>query len=212
LARLEGQAADDDSTAGMVISQGLGLFPAALADQHFLARGRFGRLLVALLDLGRFDLAFGIDENTALVVDGPMVRAVGASAVTVFDTKGAKRDGRSARDITMHLLGDGDAFDLRTRKQQWEPAKRAVATAVVNDTVQSSTATNIFAPWQFLRTLDALSRSPLRTLSWTVPGGVVTLRKTGAFAARVGDGVGVQGAAPKLGLTGLRVDVERPRP
>src|SRR4051812_32089450 len=45
----------NEATSGVTITTGLGFFPAALADQHFLARGRFGRLLVALLDLDQFD-------------------------------------------------------------------------------------------------------------------------------------------------------------
>lgn len=209
LKQLEGAAADDDSTAGMVLSAGLGLFPAALADQHFLARGRFGRLLVAMLDLGRFDLAFGIDENTALVVDGEVVRTVGASATTVFDGRGAKRTGRSAQAVTMHLLGDGDAFDLRTRRPTFATAKRPT-TVVLADTVAAITPPNIFAPWAFLRALDALSQSPARTVAWPVTGGTITLRKTEAFAAVRGEGTGVQGAAPRLGMTGLTLDIARP--
>lgn len=215
LARLEGAAADDDSTAGMVLSRGLGLFPAALADQHFLARGRFGRLLVALLDLGPFDLAFGIDENTSLVVDGDVVRTVGASATTVFDARGATRTGASARSITMHLLGDGDRFDLRTRRPTFASTKRPT-TVVVADSAPAMTPVitppNIFAPWAFLRALDALSQSPARVATWPVTGGTITLRKTNGFAAVRGEGAGVQGAAAGLGMTGLVVDVERPRP
>jgi len=52
---------------------------------------------VALVDLDQYDdLAFGVDENTALVVDGNSARAVGASGVLVFDERGATRNGRSA--------------------------------------------------------------------------------------------------------------------
>ena len=208
LTQREGAAADEDSTAGMVLSAGLGLFPAALADQHFLARGRFGRLLVAMLDLGRFDLAFGIDENTALVVDGDIVRTVGASATTVFDARRAPRTGRSAQAITMHLLGDGDAFDLRSRRPTFATTKRPT-TLVLADTVAAITPPNIFAPWAFLRALDALSQSPARTVAWPVSGGTITLRKTDAFVAVRGEGTGVQGTAAGLGMTGLALDIAR---
>ncbi|WP_373070795.1 cyanophycinase, partial [Gemmatimonas sp.] len=206
LVRREGAAADDDSTAGMVMSHGLGFFPAALADQHFLARGRFGRLLVALLDVPGFDLAFGIDENTALVVDGLQVRAVGASAVAVFDARDAVRAGRSARGVTMHLMGSGDAFDLKSRRYTASAEKTALdagGPAVVSPA-------NIFAPWEFLRTLDAFGRSTDRELSWPVSGGAITLRKADAFRATRLDGTGVQNVVAGLGMTGLRMDVERP--
>jgi len=79
----------NEAASGVTITTGLGFFPSALADQHFLARGRFGRLLVALLDLDQFDLAFGIDENTALVVDGCTVWNPGLSDVVVMDERPA---------------------------------------------------------------------------------------------------------------------------
>lgn len=206
LQRLDGPAADDDSTAGMTVSYGLGFFPAALADQHFLARGRFGRLLVALLDVPGFDLAFGIDENTALVVDGPQVRALGASAVTVFDARGAARTGRSARGLTMHVMSRGDAFDLRTRRYTASAEK----TALEGGGPAVALAANIFAPWEFLKTLDAFGRSSDRALSWPVSGGAIALRKAEDFRATRLNGTGVQGAVAGLGMTGLRIDVERP--
>jgi cyanophycinase len=209
--RLDGAAAEaEDSTGGMSVSHGLGLFPDALADQHFLARGRFGRLLVALIDLGTFDLAFGIDENTSLVVDGPRVRTVGASAVAIFDMKGATRRDRSASNITMHLMGDGDAFDLATRTLTLAPEKSPLGAARLDSLATAAPASNIFAPWVFLNTLDAFGRSLRRELTWTVPGGAITLRKTGAFRAVSADGAGVQSAAARLGVTGLQMDVRRP--
>lgn len=205
LARLEGAAADDDSTAGMVVSRGLGFFPAALADQHFLARGRFGRLLVAMMELPAFDLAFGIDENTALVVDGPTVFTAGASGVTVFDARGARRTGRGIEDVTMHLMGAGDRFDLRARQYRAADDKQPVTTGPL----EVPADTNIFAPWSFLRSVDALGRSTQTALSWTVPGGAIALRKTPTFRATARSGPGVRGAAAGLGMTGLRVDVQR---
>lgn len=205
LVRLEGPAADADSTAGMVLSRGLGFFPAALADQHFLARGRFGRLLVALLDAPGFDLAFGIDENTALVVDGPTVRAIGASGVIVFDARGAGRQGRGVRDLQLHLLGSEDTFDLTSRRLTAAAGKAPMATTGT----PHRPVDNIFAPWAFLESLDAFARSEATVLPWIVPGGTITVRKSAAFRAVANSGTGPRGTAAGLGLTGLRVDVTR---
>ena len=47
-------------------------------------------------------------------------------------------------------------------------------------------------------------------MAWPVTGGTITLRKTDAFAAVRGNGTGVQGAAPQLGITGLALDIVRP--
>lgn len=205
LVRREDMADDEESTPGMVVSRGLGFFPAALADQHFLARGRFGRLLVAMMELSTFDLAFGIDENTALVVDGDTLHTTGASGVTVFDAREARRTERAYEGITMHLMGAGDRFVLSSRRYEAAGDKQLVA----NTGAAVPADTNIFAPWAFLRSLDAFGRSTTNTVSWTAPGGTIAVRKTPTFRATARSGTGVRGAAAGLGLTGLRVDVVR---
>ncbi|MFY8139130.1 MAG: cyanophycinase, partial [Caulobacter sp.] len=68
------------------MGDGLGFFAFGLVDQHFDRRQRLGRLARALGALAPSErLGFGIDENTALVVDpdGRTARVVGAGAVTV---------------------------------------------------------------------------------------------------------------------------------
>jgi cyanophycinase len=51
------------------LGSGLGFFSWGLVDQHFLHRGRIGRLLAASRELGQ-EMAFGVDENSALIVCG----------------------------------------------------------------------------------------------------------------------------------------------
>ena len=217
-----GAAADvDDATAGLTMTQGLGLFPAALADQHFLSRGRFGRLLVALVDLDQYDLAFGVDENTALVVDGNSVRAVGASGVTVFDERGATRSatrsGRSEAGIVMHLMGAGDRFDLTTRTLT-QMANKSPLPQATGDSAIVLAPKNAFAAWEFLHVLDRLGRSPQTELSMPVTGGEIIVRKstgfravsTAASAAGSSAGAGVQKTPAGLGMTGLTVELRRP--
>src|SRR5690606_20075971 len=53
---------------GVGLGKGLGFFPGAQFDQHHLVRGRLGRLVVATEGSG-FNRGYGIDENTALVID-----------------------------------------------------------------------------------------------------------------------------------------------
>ncbi|MCJ7629730.1 MAG: cyanophycinase, partial [Longimicrobiales bacterium] len=67
----------DGEGEGVVLEKGLGLLETAFVDQHFLARGRWGRLLVAVLATDSFDLGMGNDENTALVVEGNSAWVVG---------------------------------------------------------------------------------------------------------------------------------------
>ncbi len=61
---------------------GFDLLPGAVIDQHFLKRNRKPRLLSALSDHPGH-VGFGIDEGTALVVQGRRMKVLGASTVTV---------------------------------------------------------------------------------------------------------------------------------
>jgi cyanophycinase len=201
--------ADDDTTGGMTLSPGLGLWPAALTDQHFLARGRFGRLLVALMDLSEFDLAAGIDENTALIVDGNTLETVGASGVVLFDERGAQRNGRSATNISMHLMGNGDRFDLASRTITLRAGKTPLP-AATGDSARVAPPANIFATWEFLRVLDRWSRSPQTELVAPVEGGQITLRKTPRFRAVSAGAPGVQNTPAGLGITGMTIEIRRP--
>lgn len=59
---------------------GLGLFPGAIVDQHFLARNRRDRLL-DVLRMHPNLVGVGIDEGTALVVHGRELKCLGDSTV-----------------------------------------------------------------------------------------------------------------------------------
>jgi len=58
---------------------GIGLFGHGLLDTHFANRGRHGRLIQLLVDSADVTRgamrAFGVDENTALVVTGELLSA-----------------------------------------------------------------------------------------------------------------------------------------
>jgi len=77
-------------TAGAtVIAKGLGLWPEALIDQHFLTRQRGNRLISAVMDRPAL-IGVGIDEDTAVVVHGGSFEVVGKSSVVVIDARGAQ--------------------------------------------------------------------------------------------------------------------------
>ncbi len=103
---------------GLLLTEGLGFFPYGVVDQHFGERGRLGRLIRAVAtvpDLS-FRLGFGVDEDTALIVDGPRLAVVGEGYVTVVDGTGATLstigERLAAEGIALHLLGADDIFDL----------------------------------------------------------------------------------------------------
>jgi cyanophycinase len=84
---------------------GLGLLPGTIIDQHFVVRGRKGRLLAAL-DKHPQWLGVGVDEQAALVVQGANLRCVGDSSVTLCVTPTAAGETREL------VLKPGDTADL----------------------------------------------------------------------------------------------------
>lgn len=69
------------------IARGFDLLPMGIADQHFLARNRIGRLRKAVARHPDH-AGWGIDESTALIVTREGVRVLGASTVTVIRATG----------------------------------------------------------------------------------------------------------------------------
>lgn len=109
-------------------ARGLGFFHWGLIDTHFAERGRQARL-VHLASRHGAALAFGIDENTALVATGgrrPRLRVIGKGGVSIFDltrarTPRAAGPWQAARpwqieNVRAHYLLAGDAYDPRSRR------------------------------------------------------------------------------------------------
>ncbi|MFZ8483275.1 hypothetical protein ACO1NB_13910, partial [Staphylococcus aureus] len=65
--------------------------PGLLIDQHFLKRGRIGRMLPALRALG-CRRGLGIDENAAVVIRGASVEVIGGSGAVLVDLTDAAAD------------------------------------------------------------------------------------------------------------------------
>jgi cyanophycinase len=106
-------------TAGAtVIAKGLGLWPEALIDQHFLKRQRDNRLISAVLDHPSL-VGVGIDEATAAIVRDGVLEVVGKSSVVVIDARGAKVEKAapgtlvSGRDLRLSVLRAGDRYSLK---------------------------------------------------------------------------------------------------
>ncbi|WP_172327168.1 cyanophycinase [Mangrovicoccus sp. HB161399] len=112
---------------GLLIGDGLGFFPFGMVDQHFIKRGRLGRMVVAMHATGQ-TTGFGIDENTALIVEGGAGKVVGEYGVMLVDTTGMETDAnlRSYQDFRLSYLDHGDWIDLRTGRPHPADAKRKV--------------------------------------------------------------------------------------
>ena len=84
--------------------QGLGFLRNVAVDQHLITRHR-ERDLLAVVAAHPELLGIGIDEGTAVVVQGDTFQVVGASRVAVYEA------GRP-----YSFLQAGDRFDLKTRR------------------------------------------------------------------------------------------------
>lgn len=164
--------AEDD---GVAVRDGLGFFPTGVVDQHFLARGRIGRLLVAVLEDPDIDVGFGIDENTALVVDGDQAVVVGASGVIVADGRGG-REG----SVRLSMAGPGDRIDLSTLGVTFDPAKAPLAAGDAPFPEKS-----ILDRWAFLEALSVFSTRLDVGMVADFGGRVVRIEKGDGFTAVV---------------------------
>jgi cyanophycinase len=116
---------------GKDVAPGLGFIGTdVFVDQHLLARGRFGRMLPAMLAKG-YTLGLGIDENTAAVV-GPArdVTVIGYRGALVLDLLEATVDKAQPRfnvsNARISYLDSGDSFNLATRAYVPGPGKEPV--------------------------------------------------------------------------------------
>lgn len=96
--------------------EGMGFLPAGvLIDQHFLRRGRENRLFSLIME--RPDhVGLGIDESTALVVKDGVATVLGDRSVMVFDPAGAVVQGATIQNLKVHVLREGQAIELASRK------------------------------------------------------------------------------------------------
>lgn len=114
-ALLIGQSEGEDR--GIKIGKGMGFFPYGLTGQHFMQRGRLGRLIVALEETG-LKRGYGVDNNRGIAVDlaSDTIRALGTRGLLYVDISDAERDGINRRGIRVSLLGGGDTVNGITGK------------------------------------------------------------------------------------------------
>jgi cyanophycinase len=97
--------------------EGFGFLPHSAVDQHLLARDRQYDL-IPVIEAHPELLGIGIDENTALVVQGDTARVVGESLVAIYDPRRwTQADSTLDRDDKFFFLEPGDRLDLRTRRK-----------------------------------------------------------------------------------------------
>ena len=105
------------------LSPGMGFIEGVLIDQHFEERGRLRRLLLAVAHYPH-EIGLGVDENTAVIARDQMLEVIGHGSVTIIDAGEMsytnlasinKDDILTLCGIKIHILAEGNRFDLRNR-------------------------------------------------------------------------------------------------
>lgn len=121
---MRGDPMEGPSVDGVRLAPGLGILPDVVIDQHFTQRLRLSRLIAAVA-LNPKNLGIGIDEDTAIVVNGEGVMEIlGSGTVTVVDgmhiglcdlTEIPMGQPFAVTDLRLHILNEDIRFDLHTR-------------------------------------------------------------------------------------------------
>jgi cyanophycinase len=103
-------------------SKGFGFVKNAIVDQHFIKRKRHNRLITLMCEHPNL-LGIAIDEATAIILNpDDTFEVFGENQVIVFDPTESenvrvdKNDNLGITNLKMHLLINGDKFDLKTKK------------------------------------------------------------------------------------------------
>ena len=100
-------------TNNIEIKEGLGLLTSAIIDQHFIKRSRYNRLLSAIAKYPTLP-CIGIDEATAIIVQGNKIKVSGESQVVVLQhPEGVQVTSKGLiklKDLEFTIYTDGDEF------------------------------------------------------------------------------------------------------
>ncbi len=135
----------------------------ALCDSHFEAQGRFARPLVAMRDIGA-KMAFGVDENTGLLLDDDTGKVYGVGGVTIFDASTAAYGTAqyfTVSGVMVSYLTAGDSYTFSARTVQ------SAKPVVVNPTGTALSSASIFGSYEASRVMASLVRSASASVKGT---------------------------------------------
>ncbi|MEQ1642454.1 MAG: cyanophycinase [Pyrinomonadaceae bacterium] len=106
------------------LSPGLGFLKNIIIDQHFSERGRISRLITAV-SFNPYNLGIGIDENTAIILDGQgKLEVYGQGSTTIVDgsqitfneiAEVADHESFSVCGVQFHVLREGLVYNYIDR-------------------------------------------------------------------------------------------------
>ncbi|MBI3136521.1 MAG: cyanophycinase [Bacteroidetes bacterium] len=123
---IAGGSSTDALVKGAVrLGTGMGFLPETVIDSHFIQRARFGRLAEAVAAFPQL-IGIGLAEDTGVIVkEGRHLKVIGSGMVILFDGHGLTHNNHailkmgtpmSMSDLKVHILANGDRYDLQTRK------------------------------------------------------------------------------------------------
>jgi len=123
---IAGGSSRDSLLKGAVkLKKGMGFIHNVMIDSHFIRRGRFGRLAEAVAAFPNL-LGVGLAEDTGLVVRNcNEFKVIGSGMIVLFDGRELthnthkllkKGTPMSMSNLTVHVLSNGDRFNISERK------------------------------------------------------------------------------------------------
>ncbi|WP_018477907.1 cyanophycinase [Pontibacter roseus] len=123
---IKGGSSTESLLRGSVkIGQGFGLIEGVIIDSHFVIRGRFGRLMEAVVTHPK-TVGIGLGEDTGvLITEGHIIETIGSNLVVVADGHHVNytnidevEPGKpvSIAGMMMHVLAKGNVFNMETRE------------------------------------------------------------------------------------------------
>lgn len=208
---------DPSAAARGAVDPGLGLFPWGVVDQHFLARGRLGRLVVALRESGTAR-GWGVDEDGAFLADLEVgdVTALGPCSLTLVDVSAAEAVEGGMRGVRLSVLGTGDRVNGPTgrvlaRPGRW-PLREGRPAGFAARARARSDPSAALEPWErdaVLHLLEQLASAPGRPVRAVGEGCELVLRADARTRLLAGpDEVGPAAVDVLLSVRALPADAQ----
>ncbi len=119
-----GSSGESPNQALVDLTEGLGIVPELLVDQHFHNRNRMARLLSAIATHSD-KLGVGIDEDTCIAMAGDgTFQVLGKGSITIVDPGELTHTNYahvkenaplSLHNLKVHILNQGDCYDYKNR-------------------------------------------------------------------------------------------------
>jgi cyanophycinase len=121
---MRGESEGNPRLESVEIAAGVGLMGCCVIDTHFSQRGRHGRLLTAVAHFPQH-MGFGIDENTAMLVDKHGLEVIGEGSVTIYDASTMtysdvpyveKGQSIAMGNVVVHVVPNSYKFDFHDKR------------------------------------------------------------------------------------------------